>query len=263
VSAPRASDIASRTGIAQSVIHSKAPKVDNKKAEEARLRTLGDEEDEGNQGAKGAKGGGKAGGPGASQFGQEDRQKVKRKRVRLSELSGKKTSATAKKPEAQAKEAAAEAKAPGNPEEVGRKVAQAKLNEQGKLAETRFLYQQKVSAQAQQDPNSSLSAQGTKLKMLNNLIRYQECNYMQHTGDKAGEIYNRPATRQILQALQGLKTGSTSGTAKSESSTSTSTAGLSPGAHKAKTEKANKMLEMFMLADKKPPEGYEPTELVA
>ena len=87
---------------------------------------------------------------------------------------------------------------------------------------------------------------------------------MQHTGDKAGEIYNRPATRQILQALQGLKAGapaSTSSTDKSSSSTTASN--LSPAAFKAKTEQANKMLEVFMREDTAPPPGYEPMEQVA
>lgn len=71
-------------------------------------------------------------------------------------------------------------------------------------------------------------------------------------------------TRQILQALQGLKTGS-SGQANSneKSGTTTVASNVSPAAFKAKTEQASKMLEVFMREDTAPPPGYEPTELVA
>lgn len=267
MSAPRASDIASRTGVAQSVIHSKTPRTD-KKAEEARSRTVGGgDEEEGSSGQsdKPEKSGqgGKASGANAAKFGQEERQQVKRKRVKLSELKQKKTTATQPKAEA-AKPEATQAQARQEKAEaadVGRQIAQQKLNERGKLAETQHRYQAWAN-QSRQDSNNALSPQGQQRQMLNNLIRYQECNYLQHTGDKAGEIYNRPATRQILQALQGLRNGGGSGKTESTSSSTTS-ASTSPAAFKAKTREANKMLEMFMLADKQPPPGYEPLEHVA
>lgn len=265
MSLPRATDIAAGAGITQSIVQAKTPKID-KKAEEARLRTLKGEDEEGENGPQAGQGGaGKSGGAAAAKFGQDERQKVKRKRVKLSELTAKKTEGTKAKTETTAQAETKEAKAnKTTPEEIGRKVAQAKLNEQGKLAETRYLYQQRMQ-QSNQDPNNALSPGARQKRMLNSLISYQQNNYMQHTGDKAGEIYNRPATRQILQALQGLKGGSTSGTDnKSNSTSSTSNlASTSPAAFKAKTEQANKMLEVFMRADTQPPPGYEPTELVA
>ena len=261
MSLPRASDIATGAGITQSYVQPKTQKVD-KKAEEARLKTLHGDDEEGDGGPQaGPRGAGKSGGAAAAKFGQDERQKVKRKRVKLSELTSKKTGASKPKAEA-AQTAAKEAKA-GNvtPEEIGRKVAQQRLNEQGKLAETRYLYQQKLS-QSNKDPNNALSPQARQKRMLNSLISYQQNNYMQHTGDKAGEIYNRPATRQILQALQGLKSAPSSADSKGSNSTSTSS-NTSPAAFKAKSEQANKMLEVFMRADTQPPPGYEPTELVA
>lgn len=261
--APRASDIASSAGITQTFVQPKAPKVD-KKADEARRVTFGNEEEEGDKGpsAGGPSGGGKAGGAGAAQFGQEDRQKVKRKRVKLSELQGKKTGETKAKAET-AQTASAEPRSQRtSPEEVGRKVAAQRLFEQGRLAETRHLYQRSMS-QAQQDPNNALSPQASQRRMLNSLIEYQKNNYMQHTGDKAGEIYNRPATRQILQALQGLKGGQANGESKSTTSTSSTASNISPGVFKSKSESANKMLEVFMMADRQPPQGYEPYEHVA
>lgn len=267
MSLPRASDIAANTGIAQSYIQPKAPKTD-KKAEEAKAKTLKGEDEEGEGGPQGgAKGAGKNGGAAAANFDQGDKQKVKRKRVKLSELTSKKAEGTKAKgetaPQAEAKEARLNKT---TPEEIGRKVAQQKLNEQGKLAETRFLYQQRMQ-QSNADPNNALSPQARQKRMLNSLISYQQNNYMQHTGDKAGEIYNRPATRQILQALQGLKAGSSGqagSTDKSGSSSGTASASnLSPAAYKAKTEQASKMLEVFMREDIAPPPGYEPTEMVA
>ena len=264
MSLPRASDIAANTGIAQSYIQPKAPKTD-KKAEEAKAKTLKGEDEEGDGGPQGgAKGAGKNGGAAAANFDQGDKQKVKRKRVKLSELTGKKAEGTKAKAETAPQQEAKEAKAnKTTPEDIGRKVAQQKLNEQGKLAETRFLYQQKMQ-QSNADPNNALSPQARQKRMLNSLISYQQNNYMQHTGDKAGEIYNRPATRQILQALQGLKTGSAARpSTTSESSGSTSSSNMSPAAFKAKTEEANKMLAVFMREDMAPPPGYEPTEMVA
>jgi hypothetical protein len=263
VSLPRASDIAANTGIAQSYISPKAPKTD-KKAEEARTKTLGEDE-EGDKGPQAGKdGAGKSGGAAAAKFDQGDKQKVKRKRVKLSELTSKKTGETKAKAETAPQQEAKEAKLnKTTPEDIGRKVAQQKLNEQGKLAETRYLYQQRLS-QSNQDPNNALSPQARQKRMLNSLISYQQNNYMQHTGDKAGEIYNRPATRQILQALQGLKTGSSGqANASDKSGTTTVASNVSPAAFKAKTEQASKMLEVFMREDTAPPPGYEPTELVA
>lgn len=264
MSLPRASDIAANTGIAQSYIQPKAPKTD-KKAEEAKAKTLKGEDEEGEGGPQaGAKGAGKNGGAAAAAFDQGDKQKVKRKRVKLSELTGKKAEGTKGKaetaPQAEAKEAKLNKT---TPEEIGRKVAQQKLNEQGKLAETRYLYQQKMQ-QSNADPNNALSPQARQKRMLNSLISYQQNNYMQHTGDKAGEIYNRPATRQILQALQGLKAGSSGQvTAQDKSSSTTVASNTSPAAFRAKTEQASKMLEVFMREDTPPPPGYEPTEMVA
>lgn len=264
MSLPRASDIAANTGIAQSYIQPKAPKTD-KKAEEAKAKTLKGDDEEGEGGPQaGGKGAGKSGGAAAASFDQGDKTKVKRKKVKLSELTGKKAEGTKAKGETAPQQEAKEAKLnKTTPEEIGRKVAQQKLNEQGKLAETRFLYQQRLQ-QSNADPNNALSPGARQKRMLNSLISYQQNNYMQHTGDKAGEIYNRPATRQILQALQGLKTGSAGQTSTADKSSSTTTASnTSPAAFKAKTEQASKMLEVFMREDTAPPPGYEPTELVA
>lgn len=76
MSLPRASDIAANTGIAQSYIQPKAPKTD-KKAEEAKAKTLKGEDEEGEGGPQaGAKGAGKNGGAAAANFDQGDKQKL-------------------------------------------------------------------------------------------------------------------------------------------------------------------------------------------
>lgn len=261
--APRASDIASNAGITQTAFKATSPKVD-KKADEARRVTFGNEEEEGERGpgAGQAGSGGKAGGAGQTQFGQEERQKVRRKRVKLSDLQGKKTDSKPKADGSSKAETAGPRFVRSSPEEVGRRVATQKLMEGARLNEIRQKYNQRLQ-QTDQDPNNALSPRGRQTRMLNNLIAYQQNNYMQHTGDKAGEIYNRPATRQILQALQGLKTGMGNGESKSTSSSSPGNSNLSPAAFKAKSESANKMLEVFMMADREPPPGYEPYEHVA
>lgn len=259
--------MATKAGVMTTAVQTKAPKVD-KKAEEARLRHLPGEDEEGEKGllggpAKDAKGTEHA------QAGQDDKAKVRRKKVKLSELTGKKTTAKGQtqtataQNTAEAKEAKAQAAGQPTPEEQGRKLANMKLAEQGRLAQTRL--QHAARSQAANDPNNCLNGQGFQRRLLNACISYQHNNLMQHTGDKAGEIYNRPATRQIFQALVGIKNGGAAGTCKASNDDrgSGNVVAFSPAAMKAKTKEANKMLEMFMLAEKQPPPGYEPTELVA
>jgi hypothetical protein len=269
MSLPRASDIAARTGVAQSVIHSKTPRVD-KKEEEARRRPIGDDE-EGEKGLLGAgpqAGKGPGGAKGAPAEDGAKKPQVRRKRVKLSELTGKKAGTAKSTAEVIAqKEVQGEPKAakpqPGqlNPEEAKRLQAQARLNERANLAQTQSNFRNWQAQNGQGQPGNP----NNPSQMLNNLISMQKNQYLQHTGDG---IYNRASTRQILAALEGLRKGGSNGETKSTSSSSdsrgsNSTASLSPAAHKAKTAQASRMLEVFMRDDRQPPPGYEPTELVA
>ena len=237
----------------------KALKVD-KKADDARSRvSFGNEEEDADKGPGGPGGpGGPAGSKAsqrAAQAEQEEQQQAqvkRKKRVKVSEFTAKKTGSSNKAQNAQGGQEAARAGG-ATPQELGRKLAMTRLHEQSRLNQTRLQFE---SARRQEsDPNSTLTPQGRQRGMLNNLIAYQNNNLSQHSGDKCGELYNRPATRQILQALQGLKQGMCSDT-KKESSTDRS-AGLSPGAFKAKSKNADDMLKMFMLADMPQHDAYE------
>lgn len=85
--------------------------------------------------------------------------------------------------------------------ERGLKTAQNLLNQQGLMAQASVQFEQNRAPQAHKE----LTPFGQQQAMLDSLISMTECLYQQHTGDKAGEIYNRPACRQILTALRGLK----------------------------------------------------------
>ena len=86
--------------------------------------------------------------------------------------------------------------------ERGYKQAQALLNQQSLLQQASIQYEQNRPAD-----QGARSPFGQQQAMLDSLINMTEMLYQQHTGDLAGEIYNRPATRQILTALKGLKEG--------------------------------------------------------
>ena len=84
----------------------------------------------------------------------------------------------------------------------GLKTAQNLLDQQALLNRAGIQFEQ------QRGPvENAMTPFGQQQAMLDSLINMTEMLYHQHTGDKAGEIYNRPATRQILTALKGLKDG--------------------------------------------------------
>lgn len=83
----------------------------------------------------------------------------------------------------------------------GLRTAQSLLNQQGLMAQASVQFEQNRAPVNRE----GMTAFGQQQAMLDSLISMTECLYQQHTGDKAGEIYNRPACRQILTALKGLK----------------------------------------------------------
>jgi hypothetical protein len=142
--------------------------------------------------------------------------------------------------------------------ERGLAQAQSTLNQQGLLNQASIQFEQ-----ANRDNlHQPYSPFGQQQQMLDALINMTEMLYHQHTGDKAGEIYNRPATRQILSALKGLKDQG-QGTAVSSDSP---VAEVRPRRRKkrefmaemARIERVQKSLQPVAL-----PADYEPLDLVA
>ena len=86
--------------------------------------------------------------------------------------------------------------------EQGLKTAQQLLHQQSLLQQASLQFEQ---ARGPQQP--ATTPFGQQQAMLDSLISMTEMLYHQHTGDKAGEIFSRPATRQLLTALKGLKNG--------------------------------------------------------
>lgn len=104
----------------------------------------------------------------------------------------------------------------------------------------------------------TLTPFGQQQAMLDSLINMTEMLYHQHTGDKAGEIYNRPATRQILTALKGLKDGAQGRGDSSDAGKVRSLKKREFKAQLARIEKTHVALQPQAL-----PLDYEPLDLVA
>ena len=140
--------------------------------------------------------------------------------------------------------------------ERGLAQAQSSLNQQGLLNQASIQFEQ--ANRQNQQPYTPF---GQQQQMLDALINMTEMLYHQHTGDKAGEIYNRPATRQILSALKGLKDQGQPST-----NTENNVTEVRPRKRKkrefmaemARIERVQKSLQPVTL-----PSDYEPLDLVA
>jgi hypothetical protein len=138
--------------------------------------------------------------------------------------------------------------------EKGFNRAQALLNQQALMQRASVNFEQ-----GRRDPQHPTSAFGKQQAMLDSLIDMTDILYQQHTGDKAGEIYNRPAARQILSALRGLKDGAQPKTQVAEAPAPKPKKRKQEEAELARIEKVQRtVLDTFVL-----PDDYEPLDLVA
>lgn len=134
----------------------------------------------------------------------------------------------------------------------GLATAQKVLNEQSLLKQASIQFEQQYRQDGQ------LSPFGQQQAMLDSLINMTEILYQQHTGDKAGEVYNRPATRQILTALRGLKDQVQP---KSESDEAPAPRKMKKREFKAQMERIERVQRS--LEPVKLPDDYEALDLVA
>jgi len=134
----------------------------------------------------------------------------------------------------------------------GLATAQSVLNEQSLLKQASIQFEQQYRQDGQ------LSPFGQQQAMLDSLINMTEILYHQHTGDKAGEVYNRPATRQILTALRGLKDQVHP---KSESDAPAAPRKMKKREFKAQMERIERVQRS--LEPVKLPDDYEALDLVA
>ena len=257
---PTITGIAAQAGTLQSVVSPKRTDDTKKESDSRRLPAGGDDDDDSKQTGKAGKPGGTGKATGA-QAGQEGK-RVRRKKVSLDQLTSKQTEKTSKKEQtsdvrgqseaqgtdkAQAQSDAADTKA------LGYAKAASKLNEQSKMVQASVKHEQ---AQ-RENPQPELSAAGRKRGMLGNLVNWTGINHAQHTGDKAGEAYNRRGAREAHMALKGLFNGNTSG---SSSTTGTSTSdrlaakGVKYDQHKLEN------VQRFHAEEQPPESGYEAFE---
>ncbi len=202
-----AAEVASRTGAVQTAAQSIAPKQTSAKtsreAEDARSFTYSEDDAH-------------AFGNNVTAFAPPEKTRSRRetKRRRQAEVETRrteegrevegrnKTSEVAKTGKTEKKSKALLRRAANWTPDRGYKTAQAVLNQQSLLQQASIKFEQNRPAD-----QGMISPFGQQQAMLDSLINMTEMLYHQHTGDKAGEIYNRPATRQILTALKGLKDG--------------------------------------------------------
>lgn len=138
--------------------------------------------------------------------------------------------------------------------EKGYQRAQALMNQQALMQRASVNFEQN-----RRDPQNPTSPFGKQQAMLDSLIDMTDILYQQHTGDKAGEIYNRPAARQILSALRGLKDGAMPKTEVAEAPAPKPKKKKQEAAELAHIERVQrKVLDPIQL-----PEEYEPLDLVA
>lgn len=135
----------------------------------------------------------------------------------------------------------------------GLRTAQNVLHQQSLLNQASIQFEQ-----SRGDQHQAMTPFGQQQAMLDSLINMTEMLYHQHTGDKAGEIYNRPATRQILTALKGLKDGGTKTETAAPSGEVRKLKKREFRAQMARIEKAHVALQPQVL-----PADYEPLDLVA
>ena len=252
MSGPMASTIAQQAGVTQSIATPKAqPKV-SRESEQARHSVHGEEGEEGKDGRPaGQAGAGGPGGAGKAQFGDQDKAKVKRKRVKLKDLQNRETQ---KRDEARSTEKYRETVKSEAPKpkpkaeqarELGYKKAAGLLMEQSRFTESSVRFEQLRRAR-DNDSSNALSPKGQQKWMLNNLISMTHICVEQHTGGKAGEAYeSRRDCRLIHMAMRGLRDGNKGSTTTASSSTSssgTSRTGMSKGEYAAKQAKAMSIL---------------------
>ena len=218
---PTMSQMAQTTGATQqATVKTVAPKI-TKESEQARHGILGEEE-EGDGKTKGAgKGTGGPAGTGQAQFGDQDKAKVKRRKVKLSTLAQRDVAGKEEAGETKDTGKAAKAKAQaqtGNAKDLGYKKAAGVLMQNSRVVQSSIKYEAACRAR-DTDPNNALSPKGQQRWMLNNLIKITSDCCEQHTGGKAGEAYpSRRDQRLIKMALCGLRDGNQ----KTESASSSS-----------------------------------------
>lgn len=258
----QAAEVASRTGAAQTVA---APKVKTTREAEAARRDVyfGNDEAEENSFGFGASSAELSG----SRFTSADKKLARKqsKRRRLSELQERSDTSEARRSRG-ADEAGKVGKGSKTDKrngvrsgdwvsDRGYRAAQDTLRQQELLQKANIQF-----AQARQsEPQGVSTPFGQQQAMLDSLISMTEMLYHQHTGDKAGEIYNRPATRQILTALKGLKDAAQPKTEE--------TSDVAPRRMKKKEFRAQmarlEKVQVAVLEPPAPPPDYEPLDLVA
>ncbi|MBS2034998.1 hypothetical protein JST97_08415 [bacterium] len=251
----RAAEVASRTGAVQTAAQSVAPKQNNKTnrdAEAARVATYGEEEFQG-------------GLTNVATFAPTEKTRSRRaaKRRQTENVEARRTD-EGREVEGRNKKVSGEAKVEKKSKALlrrasnwtpdrGYKTAQALLNQQSLLQQASIKFEQnRPESQGMSTPF------GQQQAMLDSLINMTEMLYHQHTGDKAGEIYNRPATRQILTALKGLKDGAMTSEEPVQEVRAPKRKKREFMAQMARIEKVQRQLEPQVF-----PDDYEPLELVA
>ena len=250
-----AAEVASRTGAVQTAAQSVAPKQTSAKtsrdADNARALTYGEEEFQGGE-------------TNVATFAPAEKTRTRRSNKRRQsenvetrrtdegrEVEGrKKTSGEAK---VEKKSKALLRRASNWTPDRGYKTAQAVLNQQSLLQQASIKFEQNRPA-----ATGMMSPFGQQQAMLDSLINMTEMLYHQHTGDKAGEIYNRPATRQILTALKGLKDGAMASDEPVQEVRAPKRKKREFMAQMARIEKVQRQLEPTAF-----PADYEPLDLVA
>lgn len=251
-----AAEVASRTGAVQTAAQTVAPKSTktNRDAEAARVATYGEEEFHGGESNIAA-------------FVPTEKTKTRRetKRRRAAnvetrrteegrEVEGrKKTGDVDSSGKVEKKSKSLLRRASNWTPDRGFKAAQAVLNQQSLLQQASIKFEQNRPAD-----QGAMSPFGQQQAMLDSLINMTEMLYHQHTGDKAGEIYNRPATRQILTALKGLKDGALNGEEPVQEVRAPKRKKREFMAQMARIEKVQRSLEPAAF-----PADYEPLDLVA
>ena len=207
-----AAEVATRSGAVQTAAQSVAPKTtkSTRDSESARQATYTEDHEEG----------GSASESNAASFAPSEK-KIGRRETRRRRASNVETRRQEEGREVEGRRKTGETESTGKAEKKakvhprrasnwtpdrGLQTAQSLLNQQALLNQASIRFEQ------QRGPaEPAMTPFGQQQAMLDSLINMTEMLYHQHTGDKAGEIYNRPATRQILTALKGLKDGAMSG----------------------------------------------------
>jgi len=202
----KAAEVATRTGAVQTAAQSSSSKSTRvtREAESARVATYGEDHEEASADANSA-----SFAPSEKKISRRETRRRRtsqletRRQEESQEVEGRRKSGESESARKVEKKAKLHPRRDSNwTPDRGLKTAQNLLNQQALLAQASIQFeQQRGPAQPAMGPF------GQQQAMLDSLINMTEMLYHQHTGDKAGEIYNRPATRQILTALKGLKDG--------------------------------------------------------